>query len=328
MNADGARIHLGDVIFGEAAFNFEEGKFQQLPTGEVMFAPDYNMIRVNAGDIEAFAEDDTERRGYHYGVFISGSAVREDAAMLFDKFRSQVNRNVKALDMESSVFLQLCQHFHDISCLGIVKGVSDFGDGQKAEDPSVRGKALRNTASALRHWMEISIPAITWEVDYSNEPAADVVSAYYRDTIKQILDNVTQDLPVFERGHPESVADGNLILGLKVVLPKDEEPKEYESLQSISSICNRYNIIQVDIGACEGKRSLYYKCGHLIEFPQALARLARYPDGRHQVKCFGRLLKEGNFWSYAADSIFAEVCGWDEFETWLAAKFSVCSEGD
>jgi hypothetical protein len=73
-----------------------------------------------------------------------------------------------ALDMEASAFLELCQHsFKDISCLGVVKGVSDFGDEEKNMNPVDKDQALERTADALRDWITHRIPTITWEHDYS-----------------------------------------------------------------------------------------------------------------------------------------------------------------
>jgi hypothetical protein len=76
-------------VFGEAAVNLEEGKFVHVKDSGIIFMPDYNVISVRAGDMQAFADDNT-REEYHYGDFISGSAVRSDAARIFKKIRSQV----------------------------------------------------------------------------------------------------------------------------------------------------------------------------------------------------------------------------------------------
>ena len=83
-------IALGHVIFGENAVNLEEGKFKKSSTGEVEFIPDYNIISVRTGDMQAFA-DDGAHAGYHYGDYISGSAVRGDAQVIFAKIRHQVD---------------------------------------------------------------------------------------------------------------------------------------------------------------------------------------------------------------------------------------------
>lgn len=70
--------------------------------------------------------------------------------------------------MEASAFLELCQYyFKDSACLGVVKGVSDFGDEFKGDDPNAKQKALQNTATALREWTTTRISSIYWETDYS-----------------------------------------------------------------------------------------------------------------------------------------------------------------
>jgi len=77
-------------------------------------------------------------------------------------------RNVIALDMEASAFIQLCGHFdlqHGPMCLGVVKGVSDYGDanrdGPRKEEDWKR--AMINTAVAVRGWIRYRLQSITWE---------------------------------------------------------------------------------------------------------------------------------------------------------------------
>ena len=77
-------MKLRDVVFGEAAINYEEGKFEKVPMLGVVFRPDYNRVSVPAGDMQAFAESPS-RPHYHYGEYISGSAVRGDADAVFAK---------------------------------------------------------------------------------------------------------------------------------------------------------------------------------------------------------------------------------------------------
>jgi hypothetical protein len=55
-----------------------------------VFLPDFNPISVQAGDMQAFADDDVGD-DYHYGEYMSGSAVRTDAALVFEKIRTQVS---------------------------------------------------------------------------------------------------------------------------------------------------------------------------------------------------------------------------------------------
>jgi hypothetical protein len=67
---------LKDVIFGDGAINYEEGKWENVQGEGLVFRPDYDVIRPPAGDVRAFVES-RERPQYHYGDFVSGSAVRE-----------------------------------------------------------------------------------------------------------------------------------------------------------------------------------------------------------------------------------------------------------
>jgi hypothetical protein len=81
---------LKDVIFGEAAINFEEGKWEKGPGDAApVFKPDFDVVRTPAGDLQAFA-DSKDRPRYHYGEYISGSAVRHDANDVFQRMRTNV----------------------------------------------------------------------------------------------------------------------------------------------------------------------------------------------------------------------------------------------
>jgi hypothetical protein len=134
--------------------------------------------------------DTIERPNYHYGDFITGSAVRGDAPLVFERVRKavsdfalsycssnrgQVGRKAVGLDMEASAFLQLCQsrYFNhkdnEIHCLGVLKGISDFGDERKDQDQEEEGgykKALINTAKAISEWIPYHIPAVIWKPRY------------------------------------------------------------------------------------------------------------------------------------------------------------------
>jgi nucleoside phosphorylase len=64
--------------------------------------------------------------------------------------------------MEASGFLQLCKYVK-VDSLGVVKGISDWGDATKGHVPAAYEAALRNTAVAVREWIIHSIPAVDWE---------------------------------------------------------------------------------------------------------------------------------------------------------------------
>ena len=83
-------MQLRDVVFGEAAINYEEGKWENVPDKGLLFRPDYNRVSASAGDMQAFAES-RDRPRYHYGEYISGSAVRTDSGAVFEKIRSGVS---------------------------------------------------------------------------------------------------------------------------------------------------------------------------------------------------------------------------------------------
>jgi hypothetical protein len=83
-------LKLKDVVFGEAAINYEEGKWEYVLDKGLLFRPDYNRVSASAGDMQAFAES-RSRPQYHYGEYISGSAVRGDAGVVFEKIRGGVS---------------------------------------------------------------------------------------------------------------------------------------------------------------------------------------------------------------------------------------------
>jgi len=86
---------LKDVVFGEAATNYEEGKWVKGEDNELTFLPDFDTLRAPTGDMQSFAESE-EKPKYHYGDFISGSAVRTDANSIFKQIRSTVRPAVLA----------------------------------------------------------------------------------------------------------------------------------------------------------------------------------------------------------------------------------------
>ena len=80
-----------------------------------------------------------------------------------------MQRNAIALDMEASAFIQLCEHFgsNSAKCLGVVKGISNFGNSEKGKDEGAFSEVLKNTALGLQELITHRIPVITWEFDES-----------------------------------------------------------------------------------------------------------------------------------------------------------------
>jgi hypothetical protein len=100
-----SKLRLKDVIISDAAFNYEEGKWEDVG-GKATFHPDYDFSRTPTGDMQAFAQsklvslpdnvhvDVTSKDPppcYRYGDFISGSTVRQDANDIFQQIRSNVS---------------------------------------------------------------------------------------------------------------------------------------------------------------------------------------------------------------------------------------------
>lgn len=71
--------------------------------------------------------------------------------------------------MEASAFIQLCKHFepNGPTCLGVVKGISDFGNAEKGGDSTAYNDALDKTAAAIKDWITHRIPNTNWVVDES-----------------------------------------------------------------------------------------------------------------------------------------------------------------
>ncbi|KAH8647849.1 phosphorylase superfamily protein [Xylariales sp. PMI_506] len=316
-------IKLRDVVFGEAAINYEEGKFETVDNGDVLFRPDYNRVSVEAGDLQAFASAQGDL-GYHYGEYISGSAVRSDAGAVFDKIRqqtSQVNRNAIALDMEASAFIQLCKHFepHGPSCLGVVKGISDFGNSDKGKDETAYDDALKNTAAAIREWIIYRIPAISWEVDESGEPGAKIVPGYYENFVRRVVDNQLQGWPARYKDEPDVIIPNGEIQGFISVLPKARQPSFVKELGHVQNTMSKYGIREILIGGKTGERYLYYKAGYLIDWCRCVNSLEKYEDADYQVGVFERILTKQPYYKDKLDdgTTHARVMSWEEAMEWL-----------
>ncbi|KAF2269167.1 purine and uridine phosphorylase [Lojkania enalia] len=312
------KMNIADVIFGEAATNYQEGKAEYID-GQVFFRPDYKQVEYSAGNMQAFAES-ASRPKYHYGEYISGASVRTDASIIFRKIRSDVNRNVIALDMEASAFLQLCRHFEGDQAisLGVIKGVSDFGDPAKGTVENAYNDALKNTAHALEQWVTYRITSITWTKDESDEPAAKIVPGYYENFVRRVLDNYLQGWPVRDKTDPRTVIPNQEIKGFKTVLPQDCDPGFAQEFGHVQNLVQRHHIREVDIGGSTAGRYLYYKAGYLIDWARTVNSLKICEDGKYQVEVFGRLLSKNPYYIGSDNSpAQAFVVSWEDTVQWL-----------
>ncbi|KAH7390179.1 phosphorylase superfamily protein [Cadophora sp. MPI-SDFR-AT-0126] len=311
--------NLRDVIFGEAAFNYEEGKWEGGDGGDkaAVFKPDFDLIRVPTGDMQAFAES-PGRAHYHYGDYISGSAVRHDASVAFKQARANVARNTIALDMEASAFLKLCA-YTGVSSLGVVKGISDFGDAGKGEDPNAYADALKKTAIGLREWVIHTIPGVKWELNEDDQKGVAISVGYYDNFVRHVLDAYSMGLSPRKKVTSFEKLPLQTVRGLKIVMPKNMNPEFFAEAGQIGRIMREYKLLEVDIGNFNFTRSLYYKAGYLIDFPRTINSLSQAPDANHQVELFGKRLKQKQYFSspvHDSDPL-AELCRWEDFMKWL-----------
>lgn len=80
----------GDVIFGDGALSYEEGKWGYV-NGQLQFKPDYDIVRLELAELQSFAEG---RNRYKHGEYVSGMAVQEGAANIFDTITKQVSYHI------------------------------------------------------------------------------------------------------------------------------------------------------------------------------------------------------------------------------------------
>jgi hypothetical protein len=175
--------------------------------------------------------------------------------------------------MEASAFLKLCtstyfsQGTHKLHCLGVVKGISDFGDERKDEDQQHSGgydTALKNTGAAIGEWLQSRIPAVTWTPSYGmsdagffvcsmliivgHEPAAPLASIYFVNFVQVVCQSIATDLPLSSKTDECFHADAKAIHGLKIIMPPNLDPLHYKNYHEITSVVKDHNILNVNVG--------------------------------------------------------------------------------
>ncbi|GAQ47335.1 hypothetical protein G647_01848 [Aspergillus niger] len=306
-------IKLEDVIFGDMAINYEEGKWV-VEKGQKLFKPSYRTIECRTvASIVGFTQSSLEPT-YKYGGYISGSAVREDANEIFDLLRTSVSRDICALEMEASAFLMLCKHHKNIKCLGVVKGVSDLGDSNKAHDPDTYKRSLQVTASAVREWAIYALRNVEWNTDEDDSIVAEFVNIYYENFVRIALDAVgsKQDLTIANDNQRK--VQSKDVKGMKVVMPENDDPSAYSESGHIAKIANDHGLESVTIGQSNLGRGLFYKDGYLIDFPRLLNKFA-HEDRIQQAKIFQKLLIRKPYFtvSSAESTPLAATATWEDF---------------
>ena len=81
-----SNYRLRDVVFGDTAFSYEEGKWV-IEDGRKRFLPDLDIARIQLAEIQNFTHG---KAHFKYGEYVSGMAVREDATTIFKQAREMV----------------------------------------------------------------------------------------------------------------------------------------------------------------------------------------------------------------------------------------------
>jgi hypothetical protein len=166
--------------------------------------------------------------------------------------------------MEACAFLKICDH-NDLQSLGIVKGVSDLGDGNKTTMKTraqVYQKALENTGEAVLEWIRHMFESMTWEPNEGKRHFDDMVLAaltapddeagailcgpYYNNFIRLLGDSVARGDPVTSIDQPNQQLQPPV--GLTVVMPPDIDPSHYEEQGHIERIARDHGVMQVLTG--------------------------------------------------------------------------------
>ncbi|KAL3247308.1 hypothetical protein ABHI18_012456 [Aspergillus niger] len=306
-------INLEDVIFGDTAINYEEGKWV-VENGHKLFKPSYRTVEQRTvASIVGFTHSGWDPT-YKYGGYISGSAVREDANEIFNILRTNVNRDICALEMEASAFLMLCQHHKNSKCLGVVKGVSDLGDSNKAQNPDTYERALQVTALAVRKLVIYSLQNVDWNTDEDDPTVARLVNVYYHKLVRIVLDAVSSKLDLTVLGYNERKVQSKDVKGMKVIMPENDDAWAYSESGLVTKIANDHSLESVTIGQSRLARRLYYKNGYLVDFPRIFNRIEN-EDRIQQARQFRKLLRRKPYFtiSSAHSTPLATIVTWEDF---------------
>ncbi|KAK4139141.1 nucleoside phosphorylase domain-containing protein [Dichotomopilus funicola] len=305
-------IAVEDVIFGERALNYEEGKWA-MKDDKLVFMPEVKVSEVKGASMDGFIRQ-AEQPRYKYGDFVSGCAVRMDASFIFDRVRNTALRDVAALDMEASAFLQACE-CTGVKSLGVIKGVSDMGDHNKGlgHDKHYR-PALCRAAEAAKAFIKYKWETMPeTDVDRSKEFGVVLAQGYF----DNFIDRVVQKLNT--GGYKTEIA----VKGLRIVLPKKrtrrgsrEEDYNVESFSPIALalLVQQHGLEEVALKGPPRQTNVYLKGSFVVDFPTTLpAGLAILTAGERRDKQV-ELFKESLADKIEAFGDFVRVITWEEFE--------------
>lgn len=297
-------VSVGDVIFGQTAFNYEEGH-PVIRDSTSVFQPSADIIQYPDMSVAKFVKSLAKSK-YKYGTFASGCSVRPDTQVILKSVADTVARDVLALEKEASAFLYVCEHTGVIS-LGVVKGVSELGDTNEAvSNEGDYNSAIVNTANAVRLWIGAT-PDIITPLPHELEPGLVLAEDYCANYIEPVW-QMQEDLWA-KTGRIEGAA-----IGLKIVLPRNSNVYLYGRVKvTIKRSIRKRGLEWVGIGEGHEIRTVLYKWPYIIDFPGIVSQLASCPDVIHQLDLFANHIRDKSVTEWENE---VEVWSWEEFQTW------------
>ncbi|KAK0940834.1 hypothetical protein LTR48_005676 [Friedmanniomyces endolithicus] len=306
-------VRLMDVVCGDSAMSLEDGKWA-LKNDTLTFLPDYETVSSPVAGLIPFA---STRPNVHYGFYVSGSAVREDAPAIFEKIELTITRKVLALEMEASAFLKLCSHSKhtNVLALGVLKGVSDLGDEDRGKDPEVYEEALRETGRVLKDWVCNCFSSMTWEPSEEAEPGAKLARTYYTNFVQRVVDALSAGVPVIvEAIQEDSTAPASRPTAVKIVMPPDDNVDYFAEQGQLEEIAGTYALQNAVVGQKSFKRTAYCKGENLVDFPRCLNGLCDTDEPASQALVFRRFLEARPYFRrIEGRDAPSQVLRWGEF---------------
>lgn len=275
----GIQYRLGDVAFGYSAFNYEEGKYMD----EKTFNPDLlrrisNFARTQIG---GFLTDTPKQ--YHDAIFLTGSAVRQDAQMIFNKWMEP--RKADVLDMEASAFFNSCQQCH-VAALGVVKGVSDNGDEDKTD--LMHRTALSNAAMAAlglcKHYFNDSnFPQSSLE-----SSGALLAKSYFKNFLQKAVTGILGTVKKVDYLDIKDKYEKKLYL-----VDPGVDGLTRLTVGAVTHHVKKCNLEHIAVGVNELRPfTLYYKKGKIFDYPTTLNGLVNHPEKAINYEQFKSTLEQ------------------------------------
>ncbi len=183
-NVEKRNQHIGDVLVSKNVIDYDfhkdnNGKIEQrgitVPSGNIL----YSLFSQRA-----FKWKEKYNLAYHCGDIISSTVLLnnpEKKKEIFDAF----NGNPKGYEMEGISTVRICRDVNIQEWI-IVKGISDFGDGNKRDNYQVI--ASENAVSLCHHVFSQeglnSVPKV-WESSENNDASGSVVHQVNGDILSE-----------------------------------------------------------------------------------------------------------------------------------------------